>query len=128
MRRLAATRHARGEKLRILSVAISFGEDWGYPQADRVVSLGVLYTRRADDFPNARGLGDRGGAKGSYSCTSGRIMWLRGGHGAMTKPIDEAVLSRPCPKLERVVECVTIRGVGRGIAYDACAGSPGLCS
>lgn len=127
LRRLARDRYLRGESLAILGVGLSLGEDWGYPRRDRIVSLTVSYTRRADDFPNARGLGDRGLAKGSFSCRSGRIMWMRGGHGAMTKPLPDRVSSR-CGRSVKFVQCVNIRGVGQAGIFDACAGTPSICS
>ena len=127
IRRLAAQRAVHGERLDVLDVVISLGQDWGSPQKDRVVPIGVLYTRRADDFPNAQGFGDRGGAKGSFSCTSGRVMWLRGGHGAMTKPLGEHAPFR-CGTDRRTVQCVTVRGVGSARAFDGCAATPSPCS
>ena len=127
LRRLARARHARGESLAILGVVIQFGEDWGYPQKDRVVPITITYTRSADDFPNAAGFGDRGGAVGGFSCAAGRVMWLRGGHGAMTKPLAEHPRFT-CGKGVKVVQCVHVRGVGGATAHDACAGMPSICS
>ena len=54
-------------------------------------------------------------------------MWLRGGHGAMTKPLGEHPRFT-CRKAEKIVQCVNVRGVGGAIAYDGCAGVPSACS
>lgn len=127
LRRLARARHARGESLAVIGVGLQFGQEWGWPQRDRVVPITIAYTRRADDFPNAAGFGDRGLAKGSFSCAAGRVMWLRGGHGAMTKPLPEH--PRPaCVKDVKVVQCIHVRGVGWASARDGCAGTPSPCS